>query len=231
MTAPSQRLIYLNEIGVDVYARRTAPADAPAAPAVQSPAPDSPDHEAWQRLERQVSGCTVCGLHASRTRTVFGVGDRNADWLFVGEAPGFEEDRQGEPFVGRAGKLLDKMIAALGFDRGQVYIANTVKCRPPENRNPRPDELAACNGYLQGQIDLIRPRIIVALGGVAANTLLMTEAPVGKLRGRVYYFGTTEIPLVVTYHPAYLLRSPQQKKAAWEDLQLAQRTVADGAAA
>ncbi len=181
----------------------------------------------WQRLERQVSTCVECALHKSRTRTVFGTGDHNARWMFVGEGPGFEEDRRGEPFVGRAGKLLDRMIAALGFERGQVYIANAVKCRPPDNRNPRPEELAACGGYLREQIALVEPQILVALGGVAANALLGTVGvAVGKLRGEVHRFGATGIPLVVTYHPAYLLRSPQQKRAAWQDLQLAQRVVA-----
>ncbi len=243
MTMPS-RLAYLNEMGVEVYTRRgvassgediAADATALQPPPSGSPDPDSEgadhsgdpaDRKAWRLLEQEVAACTICALHASRTRTVFGVGDRCAEWLFIGEGPGFEEDRQGEPFVGRAGKLLDKMLVAIGLDRSRVYIANTVKCRPPENRNPRPEELAACNGYLQRQISLIRPRIIVALGGVAANTLLRTENPVGKLRGKVYRFDETDIPIVVTYHPAYLLRSPLQKKASWEDLQLAQRVVA-----
>ena len=233
MTGTSRRLDYLDEIGVDVYVRRDAPLPSGHAQvaARASDSPGSSAAQAWQLLEKRVSACTDCDLHAGRTRTVFGVGDRAADWLFIGEAPGFEEDRRGEPFVGRAGKLLDRMIAALGFDRSRVYIANTVKCRPPENRNPRPEEIAACSGYLLKQIDLIRPRVIVALGGVAANALLNTETPVGKLRGRVYRFGEGEIPLVVTYHPAYLLRSPQQKRAAWEDLQLARRAAAGETAA
>ncbi len=243
------RLSRLDEMGIEVYVRRDAPSSAPQPPAeaehedaasgVSSSAgvasgatpPASPDAETWRLLEQEVAGCTACGLHQTRTQTVFGVGDHGADWMFIGEGPGFEEDRKGEPFVGRAGKLLDRMLAAIGFDRTRVYIANTVKCRPPENRNPRPEELAACNGYLQRQIALVRPRVIVALGGVAANTLLQSEAPVGKLRGRVYRFGEAGVPLVVTYHPAYLLRAPQQKRAAWEDLQLAQRTVAGEAPA
>ena len=228
-------LNHLGEMGIEVYVRRNVPSSAeaasgaPSAPqpaASDAPSSASPDAETWRLLEREVAGCTACELHGTRTQTVFGVGAHDADWMFIGEGPGFEEDRKGEPFVGRAGKLLDKMLAAIGFNRTQVYIANTVKCRPPENRNPRPEELAACNGYLQRQIALIRPRVIVALGGVAANALLQSDVPVGKLRGRVYRFGDAEVPLVVTYHPAYLLRSPQHKRAAWEDLQLAQRTVA-----
>ena len=235
MTTLSRRLACLNEIGVDVYVRRDAP-PLSGEPVIQPTVRGgdvaqgsvvTPVPEVWQRLERQVSACTACGLHAARTQTVFGVGDRHADWMFIGEAPGFEEDHQGEPFVGRAGKLLDKMLAALGFDRSRVYIANVIKCRPPDNRNPQTDELAACNSYLQEQIKLVRPRIIVALGGVAAHTLLNTEVPVGKLRGRVYSFGETGIRLVVTYHPAYLLRAPQQKRKAWEDLQLAQRAISE----
>ena len=233
----SSRLTYLNEMDIDVYTRRSEPLSASggaetggvradAKGEVASEPAASSDDAVWRSLEREVSACTACGLHASRTQTVFGVGSRVAEWMFVGEGPGFEEDRQGEPFVGRAGKLLDKMLAALGFDRSQVYIANTVKCRPPDNRNPRPEEIAACNGYLQRQIDLIRPRLVVALGAVAANTLLHTEVAVGKLRGKVHRLDETGTPLIVTYHPAYLLRSPNQKKAAWKDLQLAQRVAA-----
>ena len=239
--ATLSRFAYLQHMGIDVYVSRERVAasrsdeqptgDAFAAASATGETPGVAVAEAeqqdavWQQLERQVSACVACALHKSRSRTVFGVGDPNAQWMFVGEGPGFEEDRQGEPFVGRAGKLLDKMIAALVFERSQVYIANAVKCRPPDNRNPRPEELTACKGYLQQQIALVRPRIIIALGGVAANTLLETETAVGKLRGQVHHFGEAAIPLVVTYHPAYLLRSPQQKKAAWQDLQLAQRVM------
>ena len=247
------RLACLNEMGIDVYLRRDkmpsddsveADVDATkhetmstsghdntstgksAAPNSSSPVLGGPDDEIWNQIKQDVSICTACNLHLSRTQTVFGVGNQRAEWMFVGEAPGFEEDRQGEPFVGRAGKLLDKMLGAMGFNREQVYIANMVKCRPPDNRNPRPEELIACSGYLQKQIKLVQPRIIIALGGVAAKALLQTEEAVGKLRGQVYQFGDSNIPLVVTYHPAYLLRSPNQKKAAWKDLQLAQRVVA-----
>ena len=222
---------YLEQMGIDVYVRRGHGAGAdvdersPQGVSVTG-TPAAGKDMVWQRLERQVSKCVACALHKSRSRTVFGTGDRDARWMFVGEGPGFEEDRRGEPFVGRAGKLLDRMVAALGFERDQVYIANAVKCRPPDNRNPRPEELAACKGYLREQIALVAPRILIALGGVAASVLLETDGvAVGKLRGEVHRFGDTGIPLVVTYHPAYLLRSPQQKRAAWQDLQLAQRVV------
>ena len=175
----------------------------------------------WEALEARVSSCTRCPLHAGRTRTVFGVGHRSADWLIVGEAPGAEEDRRGEPFVGRAGKLLDAMLAALGYARHQVYIANVVKCRPPENRDPRPEEATTCAPYLDRQIELLAPKIILAVGRVAAQRLLAADAPVGRLRGRVHRYGPAGIPLVVTWHPAYLLRRPEAKADAWRDLVLA----------
>jgi DNA polymerase len=155
---------------------------------------------------------------------VFGVGNRNASWLFIGEAPGEQEDLQGEPFVGRAGQLLNEMIKALGLTREDVYIANVLKCRPPQNRDPSPTEAASCESYLQSQVALIRPDIIMAVGRIAAQNLLKTSTPIGKLRGQVHdYQG---IPLVVTYHPAYLLRSQTEKRRAWEDLKLARRTIA-----
>lgn len=179
----------------------------------------------WPALEAEVAGCQACGLCARRNKTVFGVGDREADWLFVGEGPGADEDAKGEPFVGQAGKLLDNMLAAIGLARGRgVYIANIVKCRPPGNRNPEPGEARQCMPYLQRQVDLIRPRLIVALGKVAATNLLGAEEPITRLRGRVLdYRG---IPLLVTYHPAYLLRSLAEKAKAWEDLCFAQETMA-----
>ncbi|MFP4695252.1 uracil-DNA glycosylase, partial [Thiohalospira sp.] len=164
------------------------------------------------------------------TRTVFGVGDRAADWLVVGEAPGAEEDRRGEPFVGRAGELLDAMLAALGLARGDgVYIANILKCRPPRNRDPQPAEVAACSPYLRRQIELIGPGVILAVGRIAANNLLGREARLGELRGRVHHHPETGTPVVVTYHPAYLLRNPADKARAWADLRLARRTLAEGA--
>ncbi|HEV2321144.1 MAG TPA: uracil-DNA glycosylase, partial [Gammaproteobacteria bacterium] len=166
---------------------------------------------------------TACGLRAGCTQTVFGVGDEQAKWLIIGEAPGADEDKQGEPFVGRAGQLLNSMIAALGLKREQVYIANVLKCRPPGNRDPKPEEAELCRPFLERQIALIRPKIILAVGRIAAQNLLQTETPIGRLRGTVHRLG--EVPLVVTYHPAYLLRSPGEKRKAWVDMKLAMRTA------
>lgn len=164
---------------------------------------------------------------ANRSQTVFGVGDRNAGWLIIGEAPGAEEDRQGEPFVGRAGQLLNAMLAGLGLRREQVYIANILKCRPPDNRDPKPQEAEACHGYLQRQIELLQPKMVLAVGRIAAQNLLHSEAPIGKLRGRVHRLDNG-VPCVVTYHPAYLLRSPLEKRKAWQDLCLARRSLQAG---
>ncbi|APZ44496.1 uracil-DNA glycosylase [Acidihalobacter ferrooxydans] len=175
----------------------------------------------WSGLEARVAACRLCSLHTTRTRTVFGSGARDADWMIIGEGPGAEEDRQGEPFVGPAGHLLNNMLRALDLTREAVYIANIVKCRPPGNRDPQPEEAAACRAYLERQIALVRPRLILAVGRVAAQNLLETTVPVGKLRGRVHRYGAAQRPLIVTYHPAYLLRSPEHKAQAWEDLQLA----------
>ena len=182
------------------------------------------DEGAWRTLQQEVAACTQCELHRGRTQTVFGVGDEKADWLFVGEGPGADEDAKGEPFVGQAGKLLDNMLLAIRLKRGNdVYIANIVKCRPPNNRAPEADEIATCIPYLERQIALIQPRIIVALGKTAANALLGREATLGSLRGKVHdYHGT---PLIITYHPAYLLRTPHDKAKAWEDLKLAVKTA------
>ncbi len=179
----------------------------------------------WDALEAAVRGCTRCDLHKTRTQGVPGVGDIHAEWLIVGEAPGADEDRQGEPFVGQAGKLLDAMLAGLGLKRGSnVYIANVLKSRPPGNRDPKPEEVAACLPYLERQIDLIRPKLILALGRFAAQSLLLTDTPIGRLRGHVHAY--RGVPLVVTYHPAYLLRNGADKAKAWEDLVLARQTLA-----
>jgi len=175
----------------------------------------------WQALRSKVAACTLCTLHTTRTQTVFGVGNPNAEWLVIGEAPGAEEDARGEPFVGRAGGLLNSMLKAIGLEREQVFIANILKCRPPGNRDPKPEEAAHCRPYLERQIALIRPKIILAVGRIAAQNLLATETPIGRLRGRVHSFGAARTPLVVTYHPAYLLRSPGEKRKAWADLKLA----------
>jgi uracil-DNA glycosylase family 4 len=180
----------------------------------------------WVELKAAVPACTACGLHKSRTQTVFGVGDEDADWMLIGEAPGAEEDRLGEPFVGQAGKLLDSMLAAIGLARGDnVYIANVLKCRPPGNRNPEPDEVAKCTPYLGRQIELVRPKLIVAMGRFAAQTLLHTDATIASLRGRVHAYAG--VPLIVTYHPAYLLRNLPDKAKAWADLVFAKRTMAE----
>jgi DNA polymerase len=227
-----RRRACLEAMGIPVWSRRPgqllpgAPVSALVAEAetvAPAPAKDevAPSAMGWEALEGCVAACTRCALHSGRTRTVFGVGDRTADWLVVGEAPGAEEDRRGEPFVGRAGRLLDAMLEALGYSRSQVYIANVVKCRPPENRDPRPEEADSCAPYLDRQIELLAPRIILAVGRVAAQRLLGSDAPVGRLRGRVHHYGPAEIPLVVTWHPAYLLRRPQAKAESWSDLVLA----------
>ncbi|MGA4046121.1 uracil-DNA glycosylase [Ralstonia nicotianae] len=180
----------------------------------------------WAQLEAAVSGCTACKLCERRTQTVFGVGDRQADWMLIGEAPGEQEDRQGEPFVGQAGKLLDSMLRAIGLSRETgVFIANVLKCRPPGNRDPEPDEVAMCDPYLKRQIALIKPRVIVVLGRFAAQSLLQTQTPVGKLRGKVHE--VDGVPVVVTYHPAYLLRTLTDKARAWEDLCLARKVYAE----
>lgn len=199
----------------------------------EPPAPDRVAQIAtldWGGFAAAVDACTACGLCRSRRRSVPGVGDVAARWLFVGEAPGADEDAQGEPFVGQAGRLLDSMLRALGLERGaDVYIANVLKCRPPNNRTPTPAEVAACRPFLDRQIALIAPRIIVALGKSAANTLLESDATIGSLRGRVHAY--RGVPLVVTYHPAYLLRTLHDKAKAWEDLVLARRTLQAGGGA
>lgn len=178
----------------------------------------------WSELKACVADCRACPLHEKRNQAVFGVGDEKAAWLFVGEGPGAEEDAQGEPFVGQAGKLLDNMLAAIKLKRGHnVYIANVVKCRPPGNRNPAPEEALACEPHLQRQIELIRPRLIVALGRVAAVNLLAREASIASLRGRLHQY--RGIPLIVTYHPAYLLRNLPDKAKAWADLCFAVETM------
>jgi DNA polymerase len=176
----------------------------------------------WDALQQRVENCTLCQLHETRTRTVFGTGNRNADWLIIGEAPGRDEDREGEPFVGRAGKLLTEMLFAAGYQRKDVYIANILKCRPPNNRDPSPEEVACCHAYLERQIALIQPVLILAVGRIAAHNLLHSDLQLGRLRGRVHRYGERQIPLIVTYHPAYLLRSPLEKRKVWDDLQLAQ---------
>ena len=207
--------------GVAAIAKRLVSVEDPAARRARIAALD------WTTFDADVAACTACPLCRSRKRTVPGVGDPDADWLLVGEGPGAEEDVKGEPFVGQAGKLLDAMLAALGMRRGdRVYIANVVKCRPPNNRAPEPGEADACRPYLERQIELLRPKLIVALGKSAASLLLKSDASIASLRGRRHRYGDT--PLVVTYHPAYLLRSLPEKAKAWEDLLFARRTASSG---
>ena len=214
----SKRGAILAEMGLAPLWRlkkRPAPAAA-AAKACATAGVSSDEREArilsmdWSGLKAAVAGCTACALRKGCTQTVFGVGDEQADWMLVGEAPGAEEDRRGEPFVGQAGKLLDNMLAALGLKRGEnVYIANVIKCRPPGNRNPEPGEVARCSPHLLRQVELIRPKLIVAMGRFAVQALLDTDATIASLRGRLHrYHG---VPLVVTYHPAYLLRNLPDK--------------------
>ncbi|MBV8030997.1 MAG: uracil-DNA glycosylase [Betaproteobacteria bacterium] len=214
----SRRSEILAEMGLSpIWRVRSSPGSAPAEKMESA--------VGWTELKQAVPACKACSLHQSRTQTVFGVGDENADWLLVGEAPGAEEDRLGDPFVGQAGKLLDNMLAAIGLSRREnVYIANVLKCRPPGNRNPEPDEVAKCTPFLRVQIDLIRPKLIVAMGRFAAQTLLNTDATIASLRGRVHAYAG--VPLIVTYHPAYLLRNLPDKSKAWADLVFATKTMA-----
>ncbi|HKE44465.1 MAG TPA: uracil-DNA glycosylase [Steroidobacteraceae bacterium] len=221
-----EHLAYLKELGVDCYVPREPP-PAPAQARVSTGAREVALMD-WETLQRTVAGCTLCGLEKTRTQTVFGVGNKQAQWLVIGEAPGADEDAQGEPFVGRAGQLLNSMLKAIGLERSQVYIANILKCRPPSNREPKPEEAALCTPYLDRQIQLIQPRIILAVGRIAAQNLLQTDTPIGRMRGKLYSYGARQIPVVVTYHPAYLLRSPGEKRKAWTDLQFAQEVLRRG---
>jgi DNA polymerase len=211
----TQKLACLQSMGIAVWVRREHAGNA----AEPEAGPLDPAGLDWQALEPAVAACERCGLHRGRTQTVFGVGNRRAEFMIVGEAPGAEEDRRGEPFVGRAGKLLDAMLAALGFDRSDVFIANVLKCRPPETRDPRPEEAAACAPWLDRQIALVQPRVLIAVGKHAAQRLLGTDSPMGRLRGQPHRYGN--VPVVVTWHPAYLLRRPEAKADAWRDLVLA----------
>ncbi|GBG15507.1 DNA polymerase bacteriophage-type [Novimethylophilus kurashikiensis] len=178
----------------------------------------------WPELKQAVAACEACSLASTRTQTVFGVGDEHAEWLFVGEAPGAEEDKRGEPFVGAAGQLLDNMLGAIQLKRGEnVYIANVLKCRPPQNRDPQGEEVVKCDPFLKRQVELIKPKLIVALGRFAAQSVLATEQSIGALRGKLHdYHG---VPVIVTYHPAYLLRNLPDKAKAWEDLCFARATM------
>ena len=240
----TRRSRYLEVMGITRWLARSSPEDDVAtdvaAPTEQATG-DQPvrasqvpmprvDAAGWDELRETVLACTSCPLHESRTQAVFGVGARSADWMIIGEAPGAEEDRQGEPFVGRAGQLLDPMLAGVGLSRETAYIANVLKCRPPNNRDPRPEEAARCAPYLDRQIALISPRIILAVGRVAAQRLLDTDTAVGRMRGQVHRHAASNVPVGVTYHPAYLLRRPGEKSKVWKDLLFA-AAVAAGAEA
>jgi len=228
--APMREFLSPEQLGMlramDIQVWRSRTPLAASLPDAEARVPGGPVEQTdWQTLEAAVSGCERCVLHTSRTQTVFGVGNRSADWMIIGEAPGADEDRRGEPFVGKAGQLLTEMLRAVGLAREDVYIANILKCRPPGNRDPQTEEVAACAGYLQRQVEMIAPKLILAVGRIAAQNLLQQNQPVGKLRGTIHAYGASGIPVVVTYHPAYLLRSPGQKRKAWADLCLA-RSVA-----
>jgi DNA polymerase len=221
----SRREQYLEALGIDLWrARETAPELAPA-PLPAATAELSVEAQ-WQALQAEVRTCTRCELSRGRTQTVFGVGNPRAELLVIGEAPGAEEDRQGEPFVGRAGQLLNSMLRAIGQPRETVYIANILKCRPPGNRDPKPEESASCRPFLRRQLELLRPRLILAVGRIATQNLLETDTPIARLRGQVHRFGEDATPLIATYHPAYLLRSPGEKRKAWVDLKFARQQLA-----
>jgi DNA polymerase len=230
-TAPAEttRRAYLRALEVDVWALRGTTAEQIPEHADNAPPQESPLLN-WSELRDEVAACTLCSLHKTRTQTVFGVGNESADWMIVGEAPGAEEDRRGEPFVGRAGQLLDQMLHSVGLARDAVFIANMLKCRPPNNRDPAVAEAASCRAYLDRQIALLAPKLILAVGRIAAQHLLETDAPLGRLRGQKHYLNDGQVPVVVTYHPAYLLRSPTQKRKAWQDLCLARQIVNELAA-
>jgi len=240
------RNAYLDALGIDRWVRRDGPAETAIEALAETPAvieaapPAKPTAEAvpvparvreplgpitdWGVLRERVASCTACDLCKTRTQTVFGVGNTLADWLIIGEAPGGEEDRQGEPFVGRAGQLLNAMLLAIGLPRETVFIANILKCRPPGNRDPKPEEVSNCLPFLSAQIALLKPKIILAVGRIAAQNLLATDAPLARLRGKLHHFGEANTPLVITYHPAYLLRTPADKRKAWDDLKFARAT-------
>ena len=226
------RLQYLEAMGIDVWVPRASvpseqnqPAEAGAVMDNAEPESTASTSDSWDELQAEVANCTKCALCTTRTQTVFGSGNKQADWMLVGEAPGQHEDEQGLPFVGNAGLLLTEMLRAIGLSREEVFITNILKCRPPNNRDPLAGEVESCNDYLQQQQKLIQPKIILAVGRIAAQTLLKTDESLARLRGKVHTLNNT--PVVVVYHPAYLLRSLPEKRKAWLDLQLAIQTVRD----
>jgi len=217
----SDRLAYLDALGITPWRSRAGeydPDPEESADAALETTVDEVPLTDWAVLQQTVAACTRCDLHKGRTQTVFGVGSSNADLLIVGEAPGAEEDRRGEPFVGKAGQLLDEMLRAIGLERKVVYIANILKCRPPGNRDPKDSEAASCRRYLDAQIHLLQPKVILAVGRIAAQQLLGNSLPLGRMRGQRLELASANIPVIVTYHPAYLLRTPSDKRKAWQDL-------------
>ncbi|MGZ8152032.1 MAG: uracil-DNA glycosylase [Methylovulum sp.] len=226
MSDNATRLQYLEALGIDVWIPKASVDNAQlllSDVADKNTALPETTVDNWELLQAEVANCTRCALCETRTQTVFGSGNQQADWLLIGEGPGQHEDEQGKPFVGKAGLLLTEMLRAIGLDREKVFITNIVKCRPPNNRDPHSDEVASCNDYLHRQITLIQPKIILAIGRIAAQTLLNTNAPLSSLRGKVHILDNR--PVVVVYHPAYLLRSLSEKRKAWQDLQFALQTV------
>ena len=249
---PAPVEVPLPEVTVPVPVQAPVPSPAPAPAPVRMSRPVAAPAEAnsssaprplaarpsgvaamdWPALREAVAGCEACGLCRSRRNTVFGVGHAQAQWMIIGEAPGEQEDRQGEPFVGKAGQLLDNMLRAVGLTRAeagpeqQVYIANVLKCRPPMNRNPEPQEVAQCEPFLKRQVELVEPKLILAMGRFAVQSILQTGEPIGRLRGRVHAY--QGVPVVVTYHPAYLLRNPADKARSWDDLCLAREVLRGG---
>lgn len=207
-----EQITYLNAMDIQTWHVKNKP--IPCTPVATTD---------WENLQTAVTHCTACGLNQSRTQTVFGIGNKNAELMIIGEAPGFHEDQQGEPFVGRAGQLLNAMLRSIGLERDNVYIANILKCRPPHNRDPLPDEVNLCTPFLEKQIALIQPKLLLALGRIAAQYLLNNKSSLGQTRGKMYEYQNT--PLIITYHPAYLLRNPADKSKAFEDLQLTYRTL------
>ncbi len=218
MDLSNRQTVFLQTMGIDVWRDRKKEKALNEAELINDADNNQTESFDWVQLRNAVTHCTNCELHKTRTQTVFGVGDKQADLLVIGEAPGAEEDRQGEPFVGRAGKLLTNMLIAIGLKREQVFIANILKCRPPNNRDPKPEEVIQCESYLKQQIALIKPKLIVAVGRIAAQNLLKVDTPIGKMRGKQYEYSDKKIPVIVTYHPAYLLRSPKEKQKSWQDL-------------
>jgi uracil-DNA glycosylase family 4 len=230
----TKKLNYLEKIGVDVWIQRENKETVKQTKVKDGTKQLDMTREEkiatldWEVLRLEVARCQACDLYKTRTNPVFGVGNPNADLLVIGEAPGANEDKQGEPFVGRGGQLLTNMLLSIGFKREDIYIANILKSRPPNNRDPSPEEVKACTPFLLRQISLIKPKLILAVGRIAAHFLLATNESMANLRGRLFHYGYHKIPLRVTYHPAYLLRAPREKRKAWQDMQCVKKQLQEG---